>query len=610
MTARSSPPASAVTVVTGVAGDVSIRADGAPVAGPRRVRQWAAGREWALPPEVFWQVHPAAADTLANAVLELLDPRPGERALGPLRRSRPVRRRPGRPRGGRHSGRVLGPGGGGGSRTAARGEDRPRPSGGGAAAYRRPGRLGPAAAAGGAEDADGRYCRPGSTWWCWTRLGPAPGRRWCAASPRRRRGRWLTSRVTRPRSRGHAHLPGGGLVADGPARLRLLSDDAPRGAGGSAGARARAPAAGVAPAKAGRRSISVGTSTDRLTLGIHRSRCRAGDGPAPDRGDAGSMSAIEVEASTNVTADTVAVDDVSFDVERARSSASSAPTAPARPPRSSASPACATPDRGTDPRARPRPAPRPRRAAPAGRRPAPGEPAAGQAHGRGRRSTSTRRSTAARPTGAAAGRRSGSPTSATRRSASCPAARSSGCRSRSPWSATRSRDPRRADHRAGPAGPPGHLGADRADPRPRRDDRAGHPLHGGGRAALRPARAHRRRPGRRARHARGAGRAGRRRAADTLPPLPAAGRRAADRAAARSRSVTRSRPASGRRPAPATCSTRSPRAGPHRIVAHRPAGRAGQPGRRLRRPDWPPARALSPDHGAKECHHALTDLPD
>lgn len=80
VTARSWPQASAVTVVTGVAGDVSIRADGAPVAGPRRVRQWAAGREWALPPEVFWQVHPAAADTLANAVLELLDPRPGEHA--------------------------------------------------------------------------------------------------------------------------------------------------------------------------------------------------------------------------------------------------------------------------------------------------------------------------------------------------------------------------------------------------------------------------------------------------------------------------------------------------------------------------------------------------
>ena len=40
------------------------------------------------------------------------------------------------------------------------------------------------------------------------------------------------------------------------------------------------------------------------------------------------------------------------------------------------------------------------------------------------------------------------------------------------------RDPRRADHRAGPAGPPRHLGPDPAGPRPRRDGRAGHPLHG------------------------------------------------------------------------------------------------------------------------------------
>ncbi|BCB87862.1 hypothetical protein Psuf_051750 [Phytohabitans suffuscus] len=40
----------------------------------------AAGREWTLPAGAFWQVHPAAADTLAGAVLDLLDPRPGESA--------------------------------------------------------------------------------------------------------------------------------------------------------------------------------------------------------------------------------------------------------------------------------------------------------------------------------------------------------------------------------------------------------------------------------------------------------------------------------------------------------------------------------------------------
>ena len=43
---------------------------------------------------------------------------------------------------------------------------------------------------------------------------------------------------------------------------------------------------------------------------------------------------------------------------------------------------------------------------------------------------------------------------------------------------------RRADHRAGPAGQARHLGADRGSPRPRGHDRAGQPLHGGGRAAL------------------------------------------------------------------------------------------------------------------------------
>ena len=60
---------------------------------------------------------------------------------------------------------------------------------------------------------------------------------------------------------------------------------------------------------------------------------------------------------------------------------------------------------------------------------------------------------------------------------------------------------RRAHHRARPAGPARRVGPDRGHPRPRRDDRAGHALHGGGGAALRPARRDRRRPARRARHA-------------------------------------------------------------------------------------------------------------
>ncbi|WP_211277887.1 RsmD family RNA methyltransferase, partial [Couchioplanes caeruleus] len=35
-------------------------------------------REWQVPAEGFWQIHPAAADTLVEAVLELLRPEPGE----------------------------------------------------------------------------------------------------------------------------------------------------------------------------------------------------------------------------------------------------------------------------------------------------------------------------------------------------------------------------------------------------------------------------------------------------------------------------------------------------------------------------------------------------
>jgi tRNA/tmRNA/rRNA uracil-C5-methylase (TrmA/RlmC/RlmD family) len=50
------------------------------VAGPSRVRQRAVGREWALPADAFWQVHPAAADTLATSVVSLLAPRESERA--------------------------------------------------------------------------------------------------------------------------------------------------------------------------------------------------------------------------------------------------------------------------------------------------------------------------------------------------------------------------------------------------------------------------------------------------------------------------------------------------------------------------------------------------
>jgi tRNA/tmRNA/rRNA uracil-C5-methylase (TrmA/RlmC/RlmD family) len=51
------------------------------VAGPPTVVERAAGREWRLPAEAFWQVHPAAPDALVDAVLTMLEPQPGERIL-------------------------------------------------------------------------------------------------------------------------------------------------------------------------------------------------------------------------------------------------------------------------------------------------------------------------------------------------------------------------------------------------------------------------------------------------------------------------------------------------------------------------------------------------
>ena len=56
-------------------------ADGTTYAdGPQVLTEEAAGRSWQVTGSGFWQVHPAAADTLVAAVLSGLDPQPGERA--------------------------------------------------------------------------------------------------------------------------------------------------------------------------------------------------------------------------------------------------------------------------------------------------------------------------------------------------------------------------------------------------------------------------------------------------------------------------------------------------------------------------------------------------
>jgi len=52
-----------------------------PVLGRGYLTQRAAGRDWRVSLGGFWQVHPGAADVLADAVLTALEPKPGETAL-------------------------------------------------------------------------------------------------------------------------------------------------------------------------------------------------------------------------------------------------------------------------------------------------------------------------------------------------------------------------------------------------------------------------------------------------------------------------------------------------------------------------------------------------
>jgi tRNA/tmRNA/rRNA uracil-C5-methylase (TrmA/RlmC/RlmD family) len=52
-----------------------------PVRGRPYLTQHAAGQEWRVSAGAFWQIHPAAADTLIDAVLAVLEPKPGDTAL-------------------------------------------------------------------------------------------------------------------------------------------------------------------------------------------------------------------------------------------------------------------------------------------------------------------------------------------------------------------------------------------------------------------------------------------------------------------------------------------------------------------------------------------------
>jgi tRNA/tmRNA/rRNA uracil-C5-methylase (TrmA/RlmC/RlmD family) len=70
-----------VTAVASTGGDVTVLGSSSGVVrGPELVHERALGRSWQVPAEAFWQVHPGAPEALTGAVLDYLDPRPGERA--------------------------------------------------------------------------------------------------------------------------------------------------------------------------------------------------------------------------------------------------------------------------------------------------------------------------------------------------------------------------------------------------------------------------------------------------------------------------------------------------------------------------------------------------
>jgi tRNA/tmRNA/rRNA uracil-C5-methylase (TrmA/RlmC/RlmD family) len=70
--------------IEGITADSVLRRAGhslTPMRGRGYLTQRAAGRDWRVSADAFWQVHPGAADALASAVLEALNPRPGDAAL-------------------------------------------------------------------------------------------------------------------------------------------------------------------------------------------------------------------------------------------------------------------------------------------------------------------------------------------------------------------------------------------------------------------------------------------------------------------------------------------------------------------------------------------------
>ena len=74
------PGAEAVETVASSAGDVVGPRAARPTSPRRSSARWPSVGRGRSPSDAFWQVHPAAADTLADAVLDLVEPRAGEGA--------------------------------------------------------------------------------------------------------------------------------------------------------------------------------------------------------------------------------------------------------------------------------------------------------------------------------------------------------------------------------------------------------------------------------------------------------------------------------------------------------------------------------------------------
>jgi tRNA/tmRNA/rRNA uracil-C5-methylase (TrmA/RlmC/RlmD family) len=74
-------PAGSELVAVAAAAEAALLVDGRLQQGDAELTEQAAGRSWEVGAAGFWQVHPAAADTLVAAVLEGLAPQPGEQAF-------------------------------------------------------------------------------------------------------------------------------------------------------------------------------------------------------------------------------------------------------------------------------------------------------------------------------------------------------------------------------------------------------------------------------------------------------------------------------------------------------------------------------------------------